>query len=433
MVSPTRPLKAEASSFKPQASSFGLRACVGLVVACSLGLAAGLDTLRLQPNERVLIIAPHPDDEVLACGGLIQQALALGDSVWVVYVTAGDGSWPPAWRVTGNMFPGPEDYLKLGRARIEEATAGTRVLGLDSTRLTFLDYPDAYIARLWQLNWETPCRSSHTGATSDPYGRNGHEYTGYRLLNDLMALLKAVKPNCVFAPHPLDAHADHWSTAVFLAIVREAWREPVDGPFPVAYYYLVHHSSFPDACVDDSGFLSPPDDLTGAAHHWFTVRLKDNERRVKRSALKCHDSQLGFAGFSLYSYATRNELFDRPEETTGPVTEDVPQVGLLPAAIISSVQANIVGESLALRVSLKAEPSSNFAYSFFARSVESDADSTIHGGFALKLTSGPSVDSQGWSLRMPCNLSVHGVLLYSAEVKWGTVLLDHSGIGRVVY
>jgi hypothetical protein len=71
----------------------------------SQGLAAGLDTLRLLPNERILIIAPHPDDEVLACGGLIQQALALGDSVWVVYVTAGDGSWPSAWKVTGNMLP----------------------------------------------------------------------------------------------------------------------------------------------------------------------------------------------------------------------------------------------------------------------------------------------------------------------------------------
>lgn len=85
-----------------------------LVLALPAAAAPGLDTLRLEPNERIVIVAPHPDDEVLACGGLIQQALALEDSVWVVYVTAGDGSWPAAWRVTGNMFPGPKDYLELG-------------------------------------------------------------------------------------------------------------------------------------------------------------------------------------------------------------------------------------------------------------------------------------------------------------------------------
>ena len=100
-----------ASSFKPQASSLPLRACVAWLAACGLGLAApALDTLRLLPNERILIIAPHPDDEVLACGGLIQQALALGDSVWVVYVTAGDGSWPSAWRVTGNICVSPTSF-----------------------------------------------------------------------------------------------------------------------------------------------------------------------------------------------------------------------------------------------------------------------------------------------------------------------------------
>jgi hypothetical protein len=50
--------------------------------------AFGLGTLDLQPNERTPIIAPHPDDEVLVRGGLIQQALALGNLVWVVYMTA---------------------------------------------------------------------------------------------------------------------------------------------------------------------------------------------------------------------------------------------------------------------------------------------------------------------------------------------------------
>ena len=405
-----------------------------LLLALACAVALGLDTLRLQPNERILIIAPHPDDEVLACGGLIQQALALGDSVWVVYMTAGDGSRPPAWRVTGNLFPGPEDYLELGRARIEEAMAGTKALGLDSTQLTFLGYPDADLARLWQQNWYTPCRSSHTGAIADPYGRSGHEYTGNNLLNDLVSLLRALRLDRVFAPHALDAHADHWSTAMFLAIAREVWRQPAHGPFPEVCQYLIHHPPYPDACADDAGFLSPPDDLAGVRHRWFTVRLTDEQRRAKQAALGYHDSQLGSAGNNLYGYAAGNELFDCVEDLTGPVTEDAPQVTFLRAARFSSVQADVEGESLDLRISLETEPSPSLDYSFLAHSVDFDADRVIHSGFTLELTPGTSVDSQGWSIRIPRDQpSGRGTLFHSAEVRWGSVLLNHSGIGRIVY
>ncbi len=41
-------------------------------------------------DDRVLIVAPHEDDETLATGGVIQQALAAGARVRVVYLTYGD-------------------------------------------------------------------------------------------------------------------------------------------------------------------------------------------------------------------------------------------------------------------------------------------------------------------------------------------------------
>ena len=404
-------------------------------MACGLGHAAPVvDTLRLQPNERIVIIAPHPDDEVLACGGLIQQALALGDTVWVVYVTAGDGSWPAAWRVTGNMFPGPEDYLELGRARIEEAKAGACLLGLDTTRLIFLGYPDGDLTHLWQLDWNTPYRSTQTRAIAGPYGKNGHEYTGRRLLNDLDSLLRTVKPARVFTPHPCDAHDDHWSTAMFVAIAREAWRQSADCPFPDVYCYLIHRPPYPDAGTGENDRLLPPDDLVGPRHHWFTIRLDDTQRRTKQMALGCHDSQQGTFGSDIYSYVRTNELFDRLEDATGPVTEDAPQAGFVPAARFSLVQASVDGESLSLWVSLEAEPSPSFDYSFLAHSVEFDADSIAQSGFTVELTSGPTADSQGWSVRMPRSRpSGHGALIYSAEVKWGPVIISHSGIGRVTY
>ena len=38
-----------------------------------------------------MIFAPHPDDDVIGCGGVIQHALAAGERVRIVFTTSGDG------------------------------------------------------------------------------------------------------------------------------------------------------------------------------------------------------------------------------------------------------------------------------------------------------------------------------------------------------
>lgn len=50
-----------------------------------------LPSLSLEGVQRALIIAPHPDDETLAAGGLIKSVLSRGGQVKVVMVTNGDG------------------------------------------------------------------------------------------------------------------------------------------------------------------------------------------------------------------------------------------------------------------------------------------------------------------------------------------------------
>ena len=47
---------------------------------------------RLPIKERILIIAPHPDDEVLGCSGLIQRSLKEGKQVDVVILSGGGKS-----------------------------------------------------------------------------------------------------------------------------------------------------------------------------------------------------------------------------------------------------------------------------------------------------------------------------------------------------
>lgn len=41
-------------------------------------------------QKKLLVIAPHPDDEVLGCGGLIQKVKRAGGKVYVLYLTVGD-------------------------------------------------------------------------------------------------------------------------------------------------------------------------------------------------------------------------------------------------------------------------------------------------------------------------------------------------------
>src|SRR3954452_22345457 len=61
------------------------------------GMSRGADlprprlTLVPPAHADVLVVAPHPDDDVLGAGGGIQQARAVGKSVVVVYMTNGDG------------------------------------------------------------------------------------------------------------------------------------------------------------------------------------------------------------------------------------------------------------------------------------------------------------------------------------------------------
>jgi N-acetylglucosamine malate deacetylase 1 len=45
-------------------------------------------------TERVLLIAPHPDDEILGCGGSIAKLAAAGHEVRIAYLTSGEVGQP---------------------------------------------------------------------------------------------------------------------------------------------------------------------------------------------------------------------------------------------------------------------------------------------------------------------------------------------------
>jgi LmbE family N-acetylglucosaminyl deacetylase len=83
-----------------------------------------------------IVIAPHPDDESLACGGLIADACRQGLRGKVVIVSDGAGSHP-------NSKTYPADRLRS--LREEEARQAAAELGLRPEEILFLGLPDRFV------------------------------------------------------------------------------------------------------------------------------------------------------------------------------------------------------------------------------------------------------------------------------------------------
>lgn len=93
--------------------------------------------LRLANGRRLVVIAPHPDDETLGCGALMASALRRGVPVGVIALTDGDAShpssrrWPPA---------------ALGRLRCGEQRRALARLGAGSSPVRRIGWGDGRIA-----------------------------------------------------------------------------------------------------------------------------------------------------------------------------------------------------------------------------------------------------------------------------------------------
>lgn len=132
-----------------------------------------------------LVVAPHPDDETLACGGAIALLRHWQLPVSVLVVTDGAASHPRSRR-----FP----PARVAALRQAEARAATALLGVPGDQLTFLGLPD--------------------GATP----RQG-EATFARAVDSTATLLLGAQIRTVLAPWRRDPHRDHRAAS---AITRAA-------------------------------------------------------------------------------------------------------------------------------------------------------------------------------------------------------------------
>lgn len=198
---------------------------------------AGID--RISFGRPLLVLAPHPDDESLGCGGLIAEACSRGEMVHVAILTDGSRSHP-----NSRTHPAP-----LRKAlREAEAHAAVAALGLPQGRLTFFGLRDG----------EAP----HAGPDFDA------------TVSRLTALMTAHGIATICATWRHDAHHDHVAAHLLAsaAAVRTGARH---FSYPVWGWMLHGDERLPDTPVRGAR-------LDIARH-----------LAAKRHAIASHASQLG--------------------------------------------------------------------------------------------------------------------------------------------
>ena len=270
----------------------------------------------ISPSTRLLVVAPHPDDETLAAGGLMQHVVEAGGQVLVVYLTDGEG-YPEAVQARSHVVvPTADDYRDFGKRRQHEARAALAALGLTNDSARFLGFPDAALCKLLRTYW-----SEHAASFQSPFTRldrpprsqaivGDAEFRGEDLTQELAVVIDRFVPTLIAVPRAEDQHADHCAAWYFVAdalgdIVR------VRHTFGATLVtYIVHFDDWP--FETKSTDLTPPAGLSGGRDGWLRLPLTDAEVARKRAALQKYRTQMKMMSWFLEAFARSNETFARP-------------------------------------------------------------------------------------------------------------------------
>ena len=288
---------------------------LALVIACLTSGVTGRAESELPApvkGERLVIVAPHPDDEVLGCGGLIQQAVAVGAEVRVIYLTNGDHNQIAFKLYSGHPHLGPRDYIRFGECRRREATAAMSLLGLPARDLIFLGYPDWGELRIWRDYWATnkvfTSDATRTNAVPYPeeYGSR-HPYRPQSVVADFCAILRDFKPARVFVTHPADANADHRAAANFVRLAVLQLAE--EGLHPQLNYYVIHFGDWPHPVHYHPELGLAPPTLLLDDGNWMSLPLLPAQIEAKYQAILTNETQTTTRQYYLVSFARTNEIF----------------------------------------------------------------------------------------------------------------------------
>ena len=199
--------------------------------------------------KRVVIIAPHPDDEAIGCGGLIQALVERGTPPHVIILTGGEGSHRGCCGIAA-------EELIAGRYRL--TLSATATLGLPASHIHCLHYPDGGVAL-------------------------EHPET-----ERLAALLQDLKPDAIFVPHHGEGWSDHLKAAEIVKALIGMFNENEN-----TKHYTLNSKQKRSASLN-----SKPELYSYCVWMWyynvwdlrmkdtFLLRLSEKQHRIKQKAIE---------------------------------------------------------------------------------------------------------------------------------------------------
>jgi LmbE family N-acetylglucosaminyl deacetylase len=213
-------------------------------------------------SDRILLVAPHPDDETLGAGGLLQRAFASNASVRILFGTNGENNpwaqryWERRWNIRA------ADRARWGARRRLEAKRAISVLGGSPDCAVFLDLPDQGITRLLVEGDQA-------------------------LASRFSAEIREWQPTVLVMPIHLDVHPDHSAFSVILLMALDA----VGARSIKVWQYLVHEPREPVCCQTVS----------------LGLTLQEVER--KRQAIHCYETQVALSRRRFVRLARAQEVY----------------------------------------------------------------------------------------------------------------------------
>jgi len=266
------------------------------------------------PGARIMVIAPHPDDETL--GGEMVLRLAVNQHLpaRVLLITCGDG-FRGAARAQFHRAPSPADMIHLGQIRQKETLHAARAMGLKPDQVVFLGFPDGGTLSLWSANWLPThrFRSRTTGVDHCPYANAlvpGAPYCGTALLSEIESQLMRFRPTDIYVSHAWDKHPDHVAANLFLTAALSALSGEPFARHVRLHPYLVHADNFPlSGGYHPSLFMNPPDALRSNGLTWSELRLTPGQVAYRKNLIDLYSTQDRLTRPFLESLARRSVLF----------------------------------------------------------------------------------------------------------------------------
>lgn len=267
---------------------------------------------------RVLVFAPHEDDELLGAGVYIQRALEAGADVTVCLITNGEYPEASMFLQERSLSVKPSAFINYGYQRQGETLKALETVGLDDGKVIYLGYPDHTVNQLlspYHWAYADALVSPRTKSTMSPYSNSltpSAPHAGKSLFKDIMTVLSYVKPDVVIVTNPYDVHIDHWATYAFVKLalsgINEDWAK--EGKVRLLTY-LVHRPDWPTIkSRQPAHSLVPPKGFAGlTAMDWLAFPSTISETLLKNKALSCYRSQLPSFSTTFMSFVRANELF----------------------------------------------------------------------------------------------------------------------------